>query len=407
MKKVLIVSLYFHPEQFRINDIALELKKQGYKVKVVTGIPNYPVGKIYAGYGIFKKRKENWQGIEIKRLFIIPRGKRKFMLFFNYISFVLSGYFWALTEKEKYDTILVYAVSPIFQALPAISYAKRRKVPCYLYLQDLWPESLVVAANIKNKFIISIVNKIVNYIHEKSTKILVTSKSMLETLMQRNVPKDKLIYLPQYAEEFYKPLEKKPIPEIDIDKFNITYTGNVGYVQGLDILPQSAKILKDNNITKVTFNIVGDGRYRQQLIQLTKSYNVQDMFNFVDLVPAMRIPEILAASDVALLSYKPDELLSKYIPAKLQTYMACGKPILAIADGETKRIIEESQCGICVSPGKPEELAQAVLKLIDMGQEQVKNLGQNARKYYEEHFEKEKIIRKLKQILFSETEEAN
>lgn len=404
MKKILITSMHFYPENFRINDIAFELKKMGYDVYVVTGIPNYPGGRFYEGYRfpdvLFNRLKEEWNGIKIRRLIIFPRGLSRFTLSLNYISYIISGFFWSKNEKEKFDVIFVFATSPIFQALPAIWYAKKRQLPVYIYVQDLWPDSLVVAANVKNKFIISIIDKIVNYIYKNSTKILVTSKSMLETLLQRNVPKEKLIYLPQYAEEFYKPMEKKTIPEIDGKKFNITYTGNVGYAQGLDILPKSAKILKDKKINSIVFNIVGDGRYKQELIELTKMYGVQDMFNFIGLVPAKRIPEILASSDIALLSYKSDELLSKYIPAKLQTYMACGKPILAIADGETKKIIEEAQCGISVPPGEPDKLADTIINLVNMEKNQISKLGQFARKYYEEYFDKKEIIKKLEQTLF-------
>ncbi|MEN3042580.1 MAG: glycosyltransferase family 4 protein, partial [Fervidobacterium sp.] len=319
-------------------------------------------------------------------------------LFLNYLSFIISGYLWSIREKERYDIILVYAVSPIFQALPALKYAKRYNVPCYLYLQDLWPDSFIVAASVKNKILISLVSKIVDFIHKKSTKILVTSQSMRETLLQRNVPDEKIIYLPQYAEEFYVPLEEKEINEIDISKFNITYTGNIGYVQGLDILPKAAKILKEKGITNVIFNIVGDGRYKKELMELIKSLGVEDYFKFIDIVPATRIPEILAASDVALLSYMPNELLSKYIPAKLQTYMACGKPIIAIADGETKRIIQEAKCGTCVRPGEPNELVDAIVNFLNAKNETIMDFGQNARRYYEENFDKNKILDKLENI---------
>lgn len=399
-KKLLIVSLYFHPEQFRINDIACEFVKRGYDVTVVTGIPNYPVGKIYEGYGYFKKRSEVWNGVRIKRLFIFPRGKSRFWLFLNYVSFVLSGYLWALTERDKYDTILVYAVSPIFQALPALAYAKRKGVPCYLYLQDLWPDSLEIAGGIGNEWILSIVNRIVERIHNRSTKILVTSRGLLETLLQRGVPVEKLVYVPQYAEEFYKPIEGAKVDWIESDKFNVTYTGNVGYVQGLDVLPRTAKILKDRGITNVRFNIVGDGRYLDELVASVRESGVEEMFKFAGLVPAVKVPEILAASDVAFLSYKPTPLLSLYIPAKLQSYMACGVPILAAADGETRRIIDEARCGRCVQPGDEKALADAIRELMNLGKEKLRELGVNARRYYEEHFEKSRIISQLEKILF-------
>lgn len=401
MKKILITSMHFYPEQFRINDIALELKKRGYFVHIVTGVPNYPYGTFYNGYkvfsGLLKKLNEEWNGIKIKRLLILPRGKNKFTLSLNYLSYLLSGFLWSMTEKEKYDLIFVFATSPIFQALPAIWYSKRSKAPVYLYVQDLWPESFILTTGIKNKLIIKLIESIVNYIYNKSKYIFVTSKSM-KTEISKKVNENKVIFLPQYAEDHYV---EAFIQDSNYAKykthnlFEITYAGNIGLAQGLDILPQVARVLKKHNYYSVKFNLVGDGRCKEKLQQFVMEMDVADMFNFVGFVPSSEVPKILNQSDVVLLSYKPDKLLNKYIPAKLQTYMAIGKPIIAIADGETKKIIEEAKCGICIEPGNAEELFKAIVHMMNMDPLHLFQMGENGRKYYEENFSKDIILERL------------
>ena len=130
-KHILVIAQYFYPEQFRINDICTEWVKRGYKVTVVTGIPNYPQGKYYDGYGLFKKRKETYNGIEIIRIPLVPRGNNSIMLALNYLSFVVSGFFWKMFTKIKADYVFIFEVSPMTQALPGVWYAKKRKIPCY------------------------------------------------------------------------------------------------------------------------------------------------------------------------------------------------------------------------------------------------------------------------------------
>ena len=163
-KHILVIAQYFYPEQFRINDICTEWVKRGYKVTVVTGIPNYPQGRYYKGYGLFKKRREIYNGIDIIRIPLIPRGNNAIMLALNYLSFVISGYFWKSTTNIKADYVFIFEVSPMTQALPGVWYAKKRKIPCYLYVQDLWPENVEIVAGVKNKRIINAIGKMVDYI---------------------------------------------------------------------------------------------------------------------------------------------------------------------------------------------------------------------------------------------------
>ncbi|KIL49807.1 glycosyltransferase family 4 protein [Jeotgalibacillus soli] len=396
-KHILVIAQYFYPEQFRINDICTEWVKRGYKVTVITGIPNYPQGKYYNGYGLFKKRKEMYNGIEIIRIPLIPRGNNPIMLALNYVSFVVSGFFWKALTKIKADYVFIFEVSPMTQALPGVWYAKKRQIPCYLYVQDLWPENVEIITGIKNKHIIGAIGKMVDYIYTRCTKIFTTSHSFVKSIENRGVPAEKVEYWPQYAEDFYIPLEKTSNPKIAIDgAFNIIFAGNIGHAQGLDILQKAALIIKEKNLERnIRFNIVGDGRYKNELIDLVKSNNVSDMFNFIEKQSANRIPEFMAASDAAFLSLTNSPLFSMTIPAKLQSYMACGIPIIASADGETNQIIKEADAGLSSPAGDAQKLSEIIIELSSKSSKVLKQLGFNARNYYDENFNKEELLNRM------------
>lgn len=393
-KHILVIAQYFYPEQFRINDICTEWIKRGYKVTVVTGIPNYPQGKYYEGYGLFKKRKETYNEIEIIRIPLIPRGNNSIMLALNYLSFVVSGFFWKMFTRVKADYVFIFEVSPMTQALPGVWYAKKNKIPCYIYVQDLWPENVEIITGLSNKKVIGAIGKMVDYIYGRCTKIFTTSTSFVDSISKRGVPVEKIQYWPQYAEDFYFPLEKTSIEEIPNDNaFNIIFAGNIGSAQGLNILPEVAALLKEKEIDRrIRFNIVGDGRYKETLVNLVNSNDVANMFNFIPKQPATRIPEFMAASHAAFLSLTGSPLLAMTIPAKLQSYMACGIPIIASAEGETSRIISESNAGVCSPAGNAETLADMIIEISSKPQEQLKQLGFNAKDYYDKNFNKKELL---------------
>lgn len=379
-KHILVVSQYFYPEQFRINDICQEWVKRGFKVTVITGIPNYPEGKYYEGYGILKKRKETWNGIDIIRIPLIPRGKSKIGLVCNYLSFPVSGFIWNLLSNIKADYVFNFETSPMTQTLIAVWYAQKHKVPCYLYVQDLWPEAVETVTGIHNPFIIKPLDTMVRYIYKHCDKIFCTSPSFVRDICKRGVDKKKVYYWPQYAEEFYRPAEKHSVPEIENDdSFKIIFTGNIGYAQGLDTIPKAAKILKSKG-ANVKFYIVGDGRYKQELIKEISYAGVEDMVLLIGRHPAKRIPEFLACCDVAYVSFMNDSLFSKTIPAKVQSYMACGMPVLAASEGETNRIVQKADCGLCSRIGDEVSLAENVEKMMSMEIAELERMGKKDRK---------------------------
>lgn len=404
---ILVVSQYFFPEQFRINDICLEWVKREYKVTVLTGIPNYPQGTFYDGYDLNHGRTEEWNGIKIIRIPLFPRGNNGMGLALNYVSFVASGFVWSLFTKIKADYVFNFEVSPMTQALVGVWYAKKRKIPCYLYVQDLWPENVEIVTGIHSQLVLKPIGRMVDYIYKHCDHIFATSPSFVKEIQKRcdENEKKKVTYWPQYAEDFYRPMSreeaKKRVTEIpDDDSFKIIFTGNIGQAQGLEILPKAARLLKkegaadgvgDANV-KIRFVIVGDGRNREIFQRQIVECRVEDMFILVGRQPAERISDFLACCDAAFLSFMDNALFEKTIPAKLQSYMACGMPIIAAASGETKRVVEVAGCGVCSLIGDETQLADNIIKVLECGKEEWSRMGERSSSYYKECFDKEDLM---------------
>lgn len=396
-KHILVVTQYFYPEPFRINDMCEEWVKRGYKVTVLTGIPNYPEGKFYKGYGFAKKRRETWKGVEIIRIPLLPRGRGALRLVFNYFSFVVSGFFWKLFTRLKADMVFSFEVSPMTQVKVGCWYAKRRKIPHYLYVQDLWPENVEIVTGIRSKAILNPIGKMVNRIYRDVDMIFATSESFVGEIQKRVFDdKSKVRFWPQYAEEFYCPTDKRIEALTKDDAFKIIFTGNVGQAQGLDILPKAAALLMKSGV-RVRFVIVGDGREKENLLADVYNRGVEAYFTFIDRRPAEEIPAYLCSCQAAFLSFMDNALFANTIPAKLQSYMACGMPMIAAATGETKKIIEQAECGMCSEIGNAESLAETILAFMDRSD--LAEMGENARKYCVEHFNKRNLMDEMDKYL--------
>ncbi len=376
--------------------MAAEWIRRGYKVTVLTGIPNYPMGKFFTGYSWTKRRRETWQGMEIIRIPLIARGHSSIGMAANYLSFVASGWLWNIFNDVKADLVFSFEVSPMTQVNVGCWYAEKHKIPHFIYVQDLWPDNIITVTGIKNPLIIKPIDRMVDKIYKQADKIFVPSPSFVESILERKekVNPEKIYYWPQYAEDFYRPLERQKIDSIpDDDNFKIAFTGNIGRAQGIEILPEAAEILRDE---KIKFIIVGDGRYQSEFENQIENRGVKDKFIMIPRVQAEKIPEILSACDAGFISFNDADLWKKTIPAKLQSYMACGKAIIASASGETQRIINEADCGICSPLGNSEALAENIKKLINSN---IKLLGQNARKYFENHFNKKILMDEMDKFI--------
>ena len=405
MKHILLVTQYFYPETFRVNDMACEWVKRGYKVTVLTGIPNYPMGRFFDGYDRKHRTREDWNGVNIIRIPVIARGNSRNKLMnaagmaANYLSFVRSGRKWVKSMEAANlhaDLVFTVEVSPMTQALIGIWYGKRYHVPTYLYVQDLWPENVETVTGIHNRAIIGPIDRMVDKIYRETDTIFTTSPSFVEAIVNRKhpVPRSKVHYWPQYAEEFYIPMKPQKIEGIEDDGcYKIAFTGNIGTAQGLDVLPKAAALLKDE---KVKFVIVGDGRYQPEFERQIRKNGVQDKFVMIPRVPAERVPEILSVCDAGFISFNKTPLWENTIPAKLQSYMACGKAIIASAAGETRRIINEAKCGVCAEIGNSYALADGIRYIMKNDK---KLMGKNARDYFEQHFDKRMLMEQMEEYI--------
>ena len=296
--------------------------------------------------------------------------------------------------------VFIYEVSPMTQALPGVWYSKKRKLPCYIYVTDLWPENVEIVTGIKNKLLIGYLGKMVDYIYKNSTRIFTSSNSFIDSIKNRGISLDVLEYWPQYAEDFYKPINDNKLNVTEINKdnyFNIIFAGNIGKAQGLDILPKTAEILKGRKIN-VKFNIVGDGRFKKSLIKMVKEKDVEDMFNFIDKQPAERIPYYMSVCDAALICLSKSKVFSITLPAKTQSCLACGIPIIVSADGEIQKVIKDAKAGVCSNAQDYKMLAEKIIELVSKTKEDLDMMRKNAIEYSNNNFNKYNLLDRLDYI---------
>lgn len=399
---ILLVSQYFHPESFRINDIAVEWVKRGYKVTVLTGIPNYPQGIYYEGYSKTDRNYEEWNGIEIIRLPIEPRKTGSFNLAKNYLSFVLAGRKWIKRTNIDADVVFTYEVSPMTQALVSVWYAKKKKIPHILYVTDLWPENVEIITGIHNKLFLWPIQAMVDYIYKRTTRILTSSKSFIGAIKKRSIPESQIEFWPQYAEDFYKPAERINNTIIPDDGVcNLVFAGNIGYAQGLGILVKTAAKLRGEG-ELVRFNIIGNGRFMPQLQKDIAELKLENYFNFIERKPPEEIPAYLAAADALLITLSKSDVFSITIPAKTQSCLACGRPILVSADGEVQQVIKDANAGLVSNSEDVEGFVNNIKFFIKMEKKQREELGANALSYSRRCFNKESLLERMDQILKQE-----
>lgn len=398
-KHILVVAQYFYPEQFRINDICTEWVKHGYKVTVLTGIPNYPQGKFYDGYDYTHRRHETWNGIEIIRIPLIARGTSSVGMVANYLSFVSSGAIWNATNYVKADIVFTYEVSPMTQALIGVKYAKKHHVPHYLYVTDLWPENVEIITGIHSPIVIHPIQKMVDYIYKNTDRIFTSSKSFIPKIIARGVPENKIEFWPQYAEDFYKPVKNSTVTEIPKDGVpNLVFAGNIGFAQGLDILLDAAETLKTDDV-KVRFNIIGDGRYCPEMKKCVTEEHLDEYFNFISRKPAEEIPAYLAKADALLITLSKSEVFAMTIPAKTQSCLACGRPIILSADGEVQDIIKDAKAGLVSDSKDVNGFVENIKKFITLSEEERDEMSKNALSYSQSHFSKKKLLNRIDELI--------
>ena len=400
--RILIATQYFHPENFKSNDVAFELAKRGHIVTVLTNIPNYPQGKFYKGYGIFRRRIETVNGVKIYRTFVIPRGKGGgIMLALNYFSWAFIASVWAffLAVFHRYDAVIVHETSPVTQGFPALVVKWMQRIPLYFWVLDLWPESLRAAGGINNKYVLGFFTKVTRFIYNHSTKILMSSEGFRKSIMEKGDYADKLIYFPNWAEDVFADVSDYPIPSLP-DGFKVMFAGNIGESQDFENVMQAALLLKDRKDIKFIF--IGDGRRKPFVEEFIRKHSLEDTVFTPGRFPIEAMPTFFRHADAMLLSLKDDLIFNLIVPAKLQAYMSAGKPVVAMIGGEARNLIAESRCGVSGEAGDYTALADNILHLRSLPADELAALGRNGKEYFDRHFSKQICMDHLCRILNGE-----
>lgn len=397
--KVLIVSQYFWPENMRINDLVEGLSQRGHEVTVLTGWPNYPEGRVFEDFRRSPEQYAEYRGAKIVRVPFIPRGKRSITLILNYVSFFISGSVygsWKLRGRE-FDAIFVYAVSPIMSAIPALVIGRFKRVPVCIWVLDLWPETLKAVGVLSNARLLALVGKGVSWIYNRADYLLLQSRafgSSVQKYCTREMPSERLVYFPSWAEDGFSslPTGGSPLVKRDPQSFTILFAGNLGEAQDFPAILDVAEALRGK--LAIRWVIVGDGRISEWLERQVAERELDNVF-LLGRHPLDAMPPLFATADALLVSLKTNEVFEKTIPGKVQAYLASGKPILGMIDGEAARVIEEAGAGLACSSGDRQAFASIVEQMVLMTSPQREAMGALGKRYYEEHFSKGKLFSDL------------
>ncbi len=392
---IVVVSEYFYPDNFGINNIVEELVKAGHHVQVLTGLPDYTTFRIPKEYKWFRKRREDFHGASIIRVPTIARRHGVFFRALSYGSFIISSYLYAcFCSKTDIDAIFVYQTSPVFQGIPARKLKKRTGKKLVLYCCDLWPESLK-AWNVKEKSLLfRMVRRMSEKIYQSCDTIAISSKPFRNYLKEVcGVQEQCITYLPQHAEDLYRDVCGKYEENGQID---FLFAGNVGAVQNIDCIIRAIPYVR----TKAPFqvHIVGDGSELEACKQLAQQLHVTDRVRFYGRYPQSEMKRFYQMADCFLLTLRGGDFIGLTLPAKSQSYLSAGKPIVAAIDGAGREVIQEADCGECVPAGDYLGLGESMTQVVEHF-DRYRQKGRNGRKFYEENYTREKFMESLKKLL--------
>lgn len=400
-KKILVVTQHFWPENFRINDIVEGFLQDGIAVDVLCGLPNYPKGEWFPGYSAAGPFEEEWHGARLYRCKEVPRrGNTSVNIFLNYVSWPWYAAHALHRLPGGYDAVFCFNTSPVLMCWPAIRYAKKHHIPFTNYVLDIWPENLYSVLNVKNKALRAIAQGVSDALYKKADRLIAMSEPLQQRLCQRTgMPPQKIAVIPQYCEDFYA----VPQPDAALQaqfggRFNLVFTGTFTPAQSLETVITAVQDARSRGADMLHLLLVGDGMSRAALEAKVKELHAEDAVTFYGSVPATDIPKFTALADalIVCLSDSPD--LGLTVPAKVASYMAAGKPVLASMDGAGNAAV--AAAGGLSSPAcDAAALAASMLTLTRMDAAQRAAMGQSAKEYYLAHYRRSELLRKLEYFI--------
>lgn len=393
--RVLIVSQYYWPESFRINEVAKTLVEKGLDVDVLTGKPNYPQGVCFEGYRASGSQYETHDGVNIHRVPLIPRATGGMRLALNYLCFILTGLVFApwLLRRKQFDVIFVYGLSPILQAIPAIFLGWLKGCPVVLWVQDLWPESLAATGYVKNKLILKLVEQVVRLIYRHVDLLLVQSEAFIAPVraLASDTP---VIYYPNSVDQSFSASTtavEVGVPGLERG-FSVLFAGNIGAAQAVEVIVEAATLLK--NHADIHFVVMGDGSRRDWMLQEAKRRNLSNL-HMPGRFPVETMPGYMQMASALLVTLADQSIFAATVPNKVQAYMASGRPIIACMRGEGARLVAEAKAGLAVPAEDAAALAGAVLALYGMPLVEREEMGRQGRAYFQAHFNHEHLVDQL------------
>lgn len=397
--RLLVVSQYFWPENFRVNDLAAELVARGHEVTVLTGVPNYPDGQVFAEFRQAPGRFDTYAGASIVRIPMLPRGTGSVRLALNYLSFVVSGLVvgsWRLRGRS-FDAIFVFQISPITAALPALLLRRLKRAPVLLWVLDLWPETLAAVGAVRSPRLLDAVGRLVAFIYRRCDRILIQSRSFVANVEKYAGDRLRIRYFPAWAEPLFEGRLDHHVaaPEMAgyCSTFNVLFAGNIGEAQDFPAILDAAEALDDRS--QVRWLILGDGRAAGTVRAEIRRRGLEDRVVMLGRHPLERMPSFFRAADALLVTLKDDPIFSMTIPGKIQSYLAAGLPLLGMLDGEGARVIEQSGAGLVCGAGRGRELADRVRHLADLPVSERIAMGQRGRDYCRREFDRSTLITSL------------
>lgn len=401
--KILIVSQYFWPENFRVNDLAAELHRRGHQVTVLTGYPNYPDGKIFDAYKADPSHFAEYEGVRVVRVPMLPRGRGALRLALNYLSFVVGGTLGGLAKLRgmEFDRIFVFEPSPITVGIPAIVLKWVKRAPIAFWVLDLWPDSLRAVGVVKSERVLRQVGHLVSAIYRGCDVILGQSHSFIRQIRQYCGRNQRVEFFPSWAEDLFEQAEYKLAPELQRwdGQFKILFAGNIGEAQDFPAILDAAE--KVRHRTDIQWVLVGDGRMSQWVADEISRRGLQGTVTMLGRFSLERMPSFYFAADALLVSLKKDEIFAMTIPGKVQSYLAAGKPLLGMLDGEGASVIEDARAGHVAPAGDSDKLAVSAVALADASAAEREAMGRRGNEYYRTHFRREALMTRIEDILRS------
>ena len=404
-KRVLVVTQHFWPENFRINDIVEGFLADGLEVDVLCGLPNYPKGEWFDGYGPHGPFEEHYRTAQVFRAREWPRkGNTSVNIFLNYVSWPLYAAAALRRLPGGYDAVFCFNTSPVLMCWPAIRYAKKHGVPFTNYVLDLWPENLYSVLPVKNGALRAIAQGVSDWLYKRCDRLIAMSEPLAQRLRERTgKPADKVAVIPQYCEDFYAvPCPDKALQQRFGGRFNLVFTGTFTPAQSLETVIRAVGLARRKTGADLHLLLVGDGMSRAALAQFVCEEDAGGYVTFYGSVPAKDIPRFTTLADALIVSLSDSPDLGLTVPGKVASYMAAGKPVLASMDGAGHDAVAEA--GGLASPAcDAGALAENLAALCALPPGARAEMGARIKTYYETHYRRAQILRRLETFILNGT----